>query len=200
LGQAAVKPLAVHDATANAIFWAGAAAWMLGELAMMARTSAGGTESRDATTFALTGAVLAGLGLAVLAANRLDGLTLPGPGWWPLAAGLVILAAGFALRVWAVRTLGRFFKYRVVVQEGHEVIDTGPYGRIRHPSYTGMVLCSAGLGLALGNWLAIAAAAVPTLVGFTVRLLSEERVLAAELGEPYRAYMRRTRRLIPGVW
>ena len=195
-----MKPVAVHDATANAIFWGGTIAWLLGELGMMARTSGGGIRSRDATTVALTAAVLAGLALAVLAANRLDELTLPGPGWWPLAVGLTLVVAGFALRVWSVRTLGRFFKYRVVVQEGHEVVQSGPYARIRHPSYTGMVVCSAGVGLALGNWLAIIAAAAPTLVGFTLRLLSEERVLGAELGRPYREYMARTKRLIPGVW
>jgi protein-S-isoprenylcysteine O-methyltransferase Ste14 len=195
-----MKPLVVHDGTANAIFWVGASAWLLGELGMMAYTSRGGTESRDASTVALTGAVLAGIALAVLVANQVDDFLLPGPGWWPLAVGLALVAAGFGLRIWALRTLGRFFKYRVVIQEGHQVIDTGPYRRIRHPSYTGMVLCSAGLGLALGNWLAIVAAGALTLVAFTLRLLSEERTLAAELGEPYRDYMTRTHRLIPGVW
>jgi protein-S-isoprenylcysteine O-methyltransferase Ste14 len=195
-----LKPLAVHDATANTIFWVGAGGWLVAELAMMARTNRGETASRDATTFALTAVTLSGIVLAVVAANQADDLTLPGAGWWPLAAGLTLVVAGFALRVWAVRTLGRFFKYRVVVQEGHEVVASGPYARIRHPSYTGMIICSAGVGLALGNWLAIIAAAAPTLIGFTLRLLSEERVLVRELGEPYRAYMARTRRLIPGVW
>jgi protein-S-isoprenylcysteine O-methyltransferase Ste14 len=52
----------------------------------------------------------------------------------------------------------------------------------------------------LGNWLAVLAAALPTLIGFTIRLLGEERVLATALGEPYRAYMTRTKRLVPGLW
>jgi protein-S-isoprenylcysteine O-methyltransferase Ste14 len=170
------------------------------ELAMMARTNRGETASRDATTFALTAATLSGVVLAVVVANQAEDLVLPGAGWWPLAAGLTLVVAGFALRVWAVHTLGRFFKYRVVVQEGHEVVETGPYARVRHPSYTGMIICSAGVGLMLGNWLAILAAALPTLIGFTLRLLSEERTLAAELGDPYREYMTRTKRLVPGVW
>jgi protein-S-isoprenylcysteine O-methyltransferase Ste14 len=88
----------------------------------------------------------------------------------------------------------------VVVQEGHEVVESGPYRLVRHPSYTGMVTCSAGVGLMLGNWLSVLVAAAPTLIGFTVRLLGEERTLAAELGAPYRDYMRRTWRLIPHVW
>jgi protein-S-isoprenylcysteine O-methyltransferase Ste14 len=170
----------------------------VGELTLMART--GGRDTRDATTTLLTLTVMAGLAAAVVAAYEADGLAIGGPEWWPEVAGAALLAAGYALRVWSVRTLGRFFKYRVVVQEGHEVVETGPYAVLRHPSYTGMVLCSAGLGLMLGNWLSVALAALPTLAGFTVRLLSEERVLAAEIGDPYREYMTRTRRLVPGVW
>ena len=57
-----------------------------------------------------------------------------------------------------------------------------------------------GLGIALGTWLSIPACLLPPLIAFAIRLLTEERVLARELGEPYREYMKRTDRLIPGVW
>jgi len=166
----------------------------------MARTNRGETKSRDRSTVALTATTVLGIALAVLVADQAQGLELPGSGWIWLAAGAATVGAGFALRLWSIRTLGRFFKYRVVVQEGHEVVDSGPYRLVRHPSYTGMVACSAGVGLMLGNWLSVLVAAAPTLIGFTVRLLGEERTLAAELGVPYRDYMKRTWRLIPHVW
>jgi protein-S-isoprenylcysteine O-methyltransferase Ste14 len=193
-------PLVGDDVVATTLFWVMTGAWLGGELALMARTDEEGVRSRDATTYALTLAVLTGIVLAVALAGADAGPALPGPGWWPVIAGAVLVAAGYALRLWSVRTLGRFFKYRVVVQEEHEVVDSGPYRRIRHPSYTGMVMCSGGLGLMLGSWLTLAAAALPTLIGFTWRLLGEERVLVSDLGEPYRDYMGRTKRLIPGVW
>lgn len=180
-------------------FWIAAAAWGVGELSLIAWTSRGGVSSRDVTTTLLSLTVFSGIALAALIADSGE-RSLPGPEWLAVAAGLVLLAAGFGLRVWAVRTLGRFFKYRVVVQEGHEVVETGPYRLVRHPSYTGMVMCAAGLGLMLDDWLALIVAALPTLIGFTVRLLSEERTLSAELGEPYREYMGRTWRLVPHVW
>ncbi len=126
--------------------------------------------------------------------------SLPGPGWWPLVAGIAVFAAGLGLRARAVQELGRFFKFTVVVQAGHRVIDTGPYARIRHPSYTGLLMASLGLGVGLGTWLSIPACVIPPLIAFSVRLVHEERVLASELGEPYRSYMRRTWRLVPGVW
>jgi protein-S-isoprenylcysteine O-methyltransferase len=182
------------------VFWSAAAAWAVGEAALFAWTSRGGTQSRDASTTMLTTSVLAGTLAAAIVGGELDELTIPGPDRWPAVAGVTLLAAGFGLRVWSVRTLGRFFKYRVVVQEGHEVIRSGPYRRIRHPAYTGMIICSAGLGLTLGNWLSLIVATAPTATAFTLQLLREERTLAAELGAPYREYMARTWRLVPHVW
>jgi protein-S-isoprenylcysteine O-methyltransferase Ste14 len=173
---------------------------MVGEMGFAVRTTLRDRETRDPSFVALTFASTAGLVLAVVAAHRVDGLTMPDPGWLPVAVGLALVAGGLALRVWAIRELGRFFKFTVVVQEGHEVIETGPYRLIRHPSYTGLIVASLGLGVMLGNWLSVLASGLPPLIGFTLRLLSEERILATELGEPYRDYMRRTRRLVPGVW
>jgi protein-S-isoprenylcysteine O-methyltransferase Ste14 len=57
-----------------------------------------------------------------------------------------------------------------------------------------------GVGLMLGTWPAVPVAFLPPLAGFSLRLLAEERVLAVELGEPYRDYMRRSARLVPGLW
>ena len=190
-----MKPLVVHDGVAAAAYWLCVGGWLLGELWNQQRTGA-----RDRSTTILTLVTMSGLGLAVLAAYELDDLTLPGPGWWPLVAGLAVMAVSLALRVWAIRALGRYFKYVVEVQEGHRVIETGPYRLIRHPSYTGMIGAAFGAGLALGNWLSPLAFGGLTLIGFTVRLLAEERTLAATLGEPYRDYMARTHRLVPGVW
>ena len=195
-----MKPLVVHDAAAAAVYWVCIGTWLLAELAYMRRTAAGDPEGRDLSTLLLTLTTLAGLGLAVLAAYELDSLTLPGAGWWPLVAGLAVMAAALALRVWAIRSLGRYFKYVVEIQEGHEVIETGPYRLLRHPSYTGMIGAAFGGGLALGNWLSPLLFGGAALVGFTIRLLSEERQLSASLGEPYRDYMRRTWRLVPHVW
>ena len=98
------------------------------------------------------------------------------------------------------RTLGRFFRVTVVVDEDQRVVDTGPYRMLRHPSYTGMLVTLVGVGIALDSWLSVAAAFLPALVAILRRIREEEHVLLRELGEPYRAYARRTSRLVPGVW
>src|SRR5215218_7725409 len=193
-----MKPLAVHGGAAEALFWACAAGWAIFELALALRTR--GSGGRDRSFVPLTLSVLAGLALGVLVARRAGDLTLPGPGWWPVAAGLAVFGLGLGLRAWAVHELGRFFKFTVVVQANHRVVDTGPYRLIRHPSYTGLLMAELGLGIALGTWLSIPACLLPPLIGFGIRIRSEERVLVRELGDPYLAYMTRTRRLVPGVW
>jgi protein-S-isoprenylcysteine O-methyltransferase Ste14 len=193
-----VKPLAVHGGAAGTLFAACAVAWAIFELVLAIRVRGG--SGRDRSFVPLTLAVVGGLFLGQFAARRAEDLALPGPGWWPVVLGAAVFALGLALRAWAVHELGRFFKFTVVVQADHLVVDTGPYRLIRHPSYTGLLMVELGLGIMLGTWLSIPACLLPALIAFGIRVITEERVLARELGEPYRAYMKRTRRLVPGVW
>ena len=195
-----MKPLAVHDPLAEAIFWIAVGSWWLGEALLAIRTTLTSEGRRDPSFFLLSLITIAAIFGGVHVANRPGAVALPGPGWWPFAVGLAVLVAGVWLRVRAIMELGRFFTYAVLVHEGQRVIDTGPYRLIRHPSYTGLLAGMLGMGLALGTWVSIAVCFLPPLMGFALRLLSEERVLAVELGEPYREYMLRTKRLVPGVW
>lgn len=84
-------------------------------------------------------------------------------------------------------------------ERGHKVVSTGPYAYVRHPMYAGGLLMFVGMPLQLGSWLGLAAVALlAPLLG--IRILMEERTLAAEL-EGYRDYAQRVRwRLIPHVW
>ena len=96
--------------------------------------------------------------------------------------------------------LGAFFTTTVAVAPEQTVIEAGPYRRIRHPSYTGFLLCLLGLGLTLtNNWLSLLVIMGCALIGFGYRIQVEEAVLQERLGQPYQAYMRRTKRLIPFV-
>ena len=110
--------------------------------------------------------------------------------------GIAFVLAGIALRWYAVITLGRFFTTRVRTSPGQHVITSGPYKFVRHPSYTGMLLTVLGILLCLTNWLSLACFLI-ALPGFAYRIRVEERALANALGDPYRDYMRRTRRLVP---
>jgi protein-S-isoprenylcysteine O-methyltransferase Ste14 len=116
------------------------------------------------------------------------------------AAGLVITWLGLATRIWAIATLGREFRTTVEVDPGQQVISTGPYARIRHPSYTGLLLIVVGIGLAAGDWVSLIICLAAPLPALLLRIRVEEAELVRVLGDTYVDYERRTKRLIPGVW
>ena len=113
-------------------------------------------------------------------------------------AGDVLLALSFWI-VFRVFRANTYTSSLIEVAPTQRVIDTGPYAHVRHPMYAGALLMLPGIPLALGSWWALLAAAV-ILGVIVVRLLDEERMLAAEL-PGYTAYRQRVRyRLVPGVW
>jgi protein-S-isoprenylcysteine O-methyltransferase Ste14 len=148
----------------------------------------------------LVATIGAGFAGAFVFASDLRGASLGAARWPLLVVGLVLMAIGIALRQWAIGLLGRSFTVDVRVQAGQAVVDRGPYRWVRHPSYTGMTLTFAGIGLALGNWLSLACVVLVPLVGLVVRIRVEEAALLGGLGEPYRRYAAGRARLIPRVW
>ena len=112
--------------------------------------------------------------------------------------GLFVAIGGVALRQAAVAALGRFFTTRVTTRADQTVVDTGPYRYVRHPSYSGMLVTVLGVLLCSTNWVSLACFAL-AIPGTAYRIRVEERALAGALGEPYRAYMSRTKRLVPFV-
>jgi protein-S-isoprenylcysteine O-methyltransferase len=124
---------------------------------------------------------------------------------WPSSPTAVIFADavlvfGIALRVWSISHLGRFFTVQVSVHTDHEIVDTGPYRYIRHPSYTGSLLAFTGIGLLTFNFAGFLIIVSCVFLAYVIRIRVEEKVLHAHFGEAYAEYARRTKRLIPGVY
>jgi protein-S-isoprenylcysteine O-methyltransferase Ste14 len=113
--------------------------------------------------------------------------------------GVVLFAAGGALRLWPVFVLGRRFSGLVAIQPGHTLVTGGIYGVIRHPSYLGLLVNALGWALAFrsGVGVLLTALMIPPLVA---RIRAEERLLRSQFGDEYDAYRSRTSRLIPGVY
>jgi protein-S-isoprenylcysteine O-methyltransferase Ste14 len=113
--------------------------------------------------------------------------------------GVVLFAAGGALRLWPVVVLGNRFSGLVAIQPGHTLVTSGVYGVIRHPSYLGLLINSLGWALAFraGVGLLLTALTIPPLLA---RIRAEERLLRAQFGSEYDAYRARTSRLIPGLY
>jgi protein-S-isoprenylcysteine O-methyltransferase Ste14 len=138
------------------------------------------------------------IGLGIRAAVFVPGAAMTFARPEIFALGLIIALAGIAFRWYAIARLGRFFTTRVMVASDQTVVDTGPYRLVRHPSYTGALLTVLGVLLSNTNWLTLACFLL-VIPGFAYRISVEEKALANGLGQPYRDYMRRTKRLIPYV-
>jgi protein-S-isoprenylcysteine O-methyltransferase Ste14 len=195
-----VKPLVLQGGAAAGVLRASGLAWIIGELVVARHTRRGRRLSGDATFWILIGSVAISIAAAFRLADGARGASISDGAVGPAAAGLALLWAGLALRAWAIVVLGRWFTVVVDVRAGQEVVQRGPYRLVRHPSYTGLLLATVGLGLALDNWLSLALCALGPLAGVLIRIRAEEAALTAQIGERYRAYAARTRRLIPGVW
>jgi protein-S-isoprenylcysteine O-methyltransferase Ste14 len=148
--------------------------------------------------------VIAAFGLIGLLAAYLPAYT-DRNGFWTLDGdairwvGVVLFAAGGALRIWPVFVLGRRFSGLVAIQPGHTLVTTGLYGVIRHPSYLGLLVNALGWALAFrsGVGLLLTALLISPLLA---RIRAEERLLRTQFGTEYEVYCGHTSRLIPGLY
>ncbi len=168
-------------------------------LLMLFRRSAPGS-SQDRNSLRLIWlADFVGIFGAIYAARRLDAWVFPAREDFLLAA-LVIFVIGIVLRVYSIFCLGKFFTANVAIAADHELIDSGPYRLVRHPSYTGALLTFLGFGLGFGNMASLLILLVPVYAAFLWRIHVEEQALLGAFGERYREYMKKTKRLVPGIY
>lgn len=128
-------------------------------------------------------------------ADRQHWLPLPG-GDTLRWTGVGLVAAGLALRITSMATLGQRFAPIPAVQRDHAIEQRGVYRWIRHPGYLGAWMAALGAMLAFANNLAL-----PMLVLFAALLAQrarrEEALLEQHLGDGWRAYRARTGAFLP---
>lgn len=137
--------------------------------------------------------------LVGLQAAALLALVATGPLWAGGWTAQGVEAAGVALGLWAVATMGlRHLRPTPEPAEGARLLRHGPYRWIRHPMYTATLLVAGALVLdqlspaRAAIWFGLAAVLV-------VKLRLEEELLLGRFPD-YADYARRTRRLVPGLW
>jgi protein-S-isoprenylcysteine O-methyltransferase len=114
--------------------------------------------------------------------------------------GFALMVAGIAFRIWSIQTLGKFFTATVQIKDEHQVITAGPYKVVRHPSYLGSLVAQVGSAIFLEAPVGAIVCTIALLIAYKLRIDAEETALATSLGDAYKSYQQRTRRLIPCVW
>jgi protein-S-isoprenylcysteine O-methyltransferase len=162
------------------------------------RRSSAKTVSKDANSLRVLWIVIGVcIWLSIRAQWRYPFAVLP-PSFVPI--GVALFAGGVVLRWYSIIHLGRFFTVNVAIAADHQLVDTGPYRFVRHPSYTGALLAFIGFAMVLRNWASVLVISLPIALAFLYRINVEERALIQALGDRYRAYIQRTKRLIPFVY
>jgi protein-S-isoprenylcysteine O-methyltransferase Ste14 len=110
--------------------------------------------------------------------------------------GAAITCIGLAFSIWARQHIGRYWSGSVSIRADHQLIRTGPYSRIRHPIYTGILLALAGTVLADGHFRAIVAFLI-ILGGLSWKARQEEALLTREFGPAFEEHKRLTGFFLP---
>jgi protein-S-isoprenylcysteine O-methyltransferase Ste14 len=130
--------------------------------------------------------------------SPLGRVVLPGS-HFVVAIGLFLTVGGLALAFWARATLGGNWSGTITLKQGHTLVQSGPYGFVRHPIYTAALLMFLGSAVAFGTVGAMLALPVAGL-SCVVKARQEEALLLAHFGEMYAHYRSRTRMLVPLVF
>jgi len=135
--------------------------------------------------------------LVLIRPRFFNGHGAPAGNPWLLGIGLAIFVLGLALAVWARVYLGRSWGMPMSQKADPELVTTGPYRRIRHPIYTGIILAMAGTAIAVSTYWLIAVAILGAY--FLVSAVVEERTMAKLFPAAYPPYKRATKMLVPYV-
>lgn len=112
--------------------------------------------------------------------------------------GLVIMNIG--LIIMGVAMVQNAFASKILdINKGQKLIDTGLYGHVRHPLYSGAILMILGLPIGLGSWISLIAALIGVLA-IILRIKFEEEMLIKGM-DGYDEYRSRVKyKIIPKIY
>jgi protein-S-isoprenylcysteine O-methyltransferase Ste14 len=114
--------------------------------------------------------------------------------------GLTLLSLGVFLRFWGIIHLKSQFTRHVTVREGDEIVSSGPYRKLRHPLYTGLLLITLGMALFFTSLIAAVIGGVAVTWALMKRINYEEQLLIEKFGRDYEQWMEHRARLIPFIY
>jgi len=148
-------------------------------------------ENMTLRLFVLCGVLMLGSSVAEF---FLRGERLYGPNF---LVGWLCAAGSFVIRRRAIAALGRFWSLHVEIRENHQIVRTGPFRWVRHPTYFSMILELLSVGLILNALYSLLIIPVVFLPVLAWRVRIEEAALVEKFGDAYRDYQRTTPALIP---
>lgn len=112
--------------------------------------------------------------------------------------GLVLAVAGLVFSVWARIYLGSNWSPAAMLRKGQTLVRKGPYGIVRHPIYSGLIVAIVGTALVFGGYRIIISIICVFLFAW-VRISEEEKLMSQQFGEDYTKYKKDVKAIIPGI-
>jgi protein-S-isoprenylcysteine O-methyltransferase Ste14 len=128
--------------------------------------------------------------LLLVRARAFKGQTITNDPWLQ-AVGLAIFLSGLALAIWARLYLGRNWGTPMSEKVDPELVRTGPYSRVRHPIYSGLIVAMIGTAVAVSWYWLIAAGLMGAY--FVYSAVTEERYMMSQFPDAYPGYRARRR-------
>jgi len=110
--------------------------------------------------------------------------------------GSILTWMGIGLAIWARYHLAEYWSARITIKEDHQLIRTGPYTRLRHPIYSGIVLAAIGSAAVIDQWRCVLGVCL-VLMGYCIKARKEETMLTQQFGDAFREHQKQAGFLIP---
>jgi protein-S-isoprenylcysteine O-methyltransferase Ste14 len=110
--------------------------------------------------------------------------------------GSILTWMGIGLAIWARYHLAEYWSARITIKQDHQLIRTGPYARLRHPIYSGIILATIGSAVVIDQWRCVLGVCL-VLIGYCIKARKEETMLTQQFGDAFREHQKQTGFLIP---
>lgn len=108
-------------------------------------------------------------------------------------------AIAAALTWWAVWHLRGHWQVQAGLFADHKLVQSGPYGIVRHPIYLSMLLLLVATGFGRAPMVVFTACFVTFIIATEIRVNAEDKLLASRFGESFDAYRSQVRAYVPYI-
>lgn len=114
-------------------------------------------------------------------------------------SGLILLSLTVGLFWWIHIALGSNYNGPMTIYENHELVKSGPFAYVRHPTYLGFPLLHISLALITHNYILLIAGMSMAIYVNSKRIIVEEDLLTEKFGEAYLEYKNSVGKYFPRI-
>ena len=116
---------------------------------------------------------------------------------WRAVVSVILFVLAAVLSWTSSRALEGQLRIDAALGSDHRLVRSGPYGVVRNPIYTSMLLVLCAIAVIITGWKLLVAALLLFIIGTEVRVRIEEKLLASRFGEEFAAYKRSVPAYLP---